>query len=80
MRRYLTICALLVSACGENDRVEVRPDPPIASADLFEPCPGWMFGPPDTEGQWSEAAAAEQSGRLCANQKLATLRAIHLPE
>jgi hypothetical protein len=80
MHRYLTICALLVSACGGSEAVKVVPETPVASADLFEPCSGWLFGPPASERELAEAAEAEQGGRRCANAKLHALREIYGPQ
>lgn len=67
MRNYLVICAGLLAACG--------PDPvphPVSLLDLA-PCSGWQGPRPDTEGQFARAAAAERTGRLCANNKLAAV-------
>ena len=70
MRLCLVICAGLLAACG--------PDPaphPVSLLDLA-PCAGWQGTRPVTEGQFARAAAAERSGRLCANNKLAAVNEI----
>lgn len=67
MRRLAIICLVLLAACGPEA-------PAIALLDL-DPCPGWTGPRPGTEGQFARAAAAEKAGRLCANEKLETVRA-----
>lgn len=71
MRLYLTICAALLAGCG-NDREPVKRVP----VELFEPEPGWRGPVPATEGELIDAALAEKTGRLRANEKLGTIREI----
>ncbi len=71
MRRTCLIISLIISlallaACGRRDPV------PLSVLDL-EPCAGWGSAVPATERQFARAAA-ELSGRLCANAKLAAAR------
>lgn len=66
MRHCLIICVLLLGGCGSDP-------PPLGLLDLA-PCAGWTGARPATELQFARAAAAERSGRLCANEKLTTAR------
>lgn len=68
MGRCLIICAMLLAACGH--------EPPALSLLDLTPCPGWTGPRPQTDGQFARAAAAERAGRLCANEKLATVSAV----
>lgn len=69
MRLCLIICGAVLAGCG--------PDPlPIIPPDMLTPCPGWQGRTPATEGELLRAGAAERSGRLCANGKLAAVAAI----
>jgi len=67
MRLCLIISLALLAACGRAE------PPPLSVLDL-EPCAGWGGSVPMTERQFARAAAAELSGRLCANAKLAAAR------
>ncbi|SOB97645.1 hypothetical protein SAMN05877809_1028 [Rhodobacter sp. JA431] len=68
MRRLAITCALLLAACGPDPV-----PPPLAGLDLA-PCAGWTGVRPKDEGDFARAAAAEKSGRLCANAKLVALQ------
>ena len=70
MRRCLIILTMLLAGCGANRQ---PPLSPLALLDL-EPCEGWTGPRPTSEGQFARAAAASEAGRLCANEKLATVR------
>lgn len=61
---------LLLAACGQP-QIDA---PPLVPEALLTPCPGWQAGTPVTQGDLIAAAAAERSGRLCANDKLASVR------
>lgn len=61
---------LLLAACGQPP-IEAAPLVPGA---LLAPCPGWQGPTPATQGDLIAAAAAERSGRLCANDKLASVK------
>ncbi|WP_444668329.1 hypothetical protein [Cereibacter changlensis] len=76
MRIYLTICALLLSACGEGTRTvaEVYVPP-----DLLEPVAGWTGPVPVNEGMLISATAAEMRGRLQCNGDKLTIAEIVLP-
>ncbi|WP_126975561.1 hypothetical protein [Frigidibacter oleivorans] len=69
MRRLILACCLLPAACG--------PDPaagPVAvPADMLTPCSGWTGPAPVTQGALLRAALAEKAGRLCANDKIASI-------
>ena len=60
---------LLLAACG-HPAIEVAPVVPAA---LLTPCAGWQGPTPATQGDLIEAVVAERSGRLCANDKLASV-------
>ena len=66
--RLALISLVLLSCCGRTE------PPPIALLDIAD-CPGWAGPRPATERQFARAAGAELSGRLCANAKLAAVRA-----
>lgn len=68
MRRLKIICALALADCG-NDPPIAAPIPP----EMLQPCPGWEGLPPQTQGELLRAALAERTGRLCANEKLASI-------
>lgn len=76
MRRYLTICAALLAACGPETAPEVVVVPPPIEPSLLTPCAGWTGPTPTTEGQLADAALAEKRGRVCANGKLAAIAEI----
>jgi hypothetical protein len=71
MRRCLIISALLLAGCGSKPVA-----PPVIPADLLTPCPGWQGPRPSSEQQFARAALAEKAGRLCANEKLGSVREI----
>ena len=74
MSRLVIICVLMLAACGrEAETVYVSPDVP---AGLLEPCGGYRGPSPQTQGQLIEAAFLERSGRICANNKLASVKQI----
>lgn len=74
MRRWMTLCAMLLASCGPEPRPVVVA-PPIP-ADLLVGCPGWQGSTPVTKGALIDAAHAEQTGRRCANEKIATIAEI----
>ena len=74
MRRYLTLCAMLLTSCSAPAELIVQA-PPIP-ADLLVTCPGWSGPVPQTQGQLIDAAHAEQTGRRCANGKLTAIAEI----
>lgn len=73
MRRLTIICAVALAGCGNE---------PVASpipADMLQPCAGWTGRSPETQGELLRAALAERSGRLCANEKLESVRQVAWP-
>lgn len=68
MRRCLIISLALLAGCGREPSA-------ISLLDL-SPCPGWTGPRPASEGQFARAAAAERTGRLCANEKLTTVQSL----
>lgn len=71
MRLCLIIFVALLAGCGnKQQRVIKVPD------ELFREEPGWVGPIPETEGQLIDAALAEKTGRLRANEKLGTIREI----
>lgn len=75
MHRYLTICALLLSACGREIIVEVNVPPSLLAG-----CPGYTGSTPSEEGQFVDAAIAERRGRICANRKIEAISKIVGPQ
>ena len=71
MRHCLIICLALLASCGPKI---IHPSP-LALLDL-DPCPGWQGGRPQSESDFARAAAASEAGRLCANAKLVTVKAV----
>ncbi len=71
MRLCLIIFALLLAGCGQPTKRVIK-----IPTDLMEPEPGWTGPVPQTEGQLVDAALAEKTGRLRANEKLGTIREI----
>lgn len=71
MRRCLLICALLLSACGEKDKVVVTatkiPD------DLLRQERGWTGPVPATETQFLAALFATERARISLNAKLGAI-------
>lgn len=72
MRLCLAISLMLLSACGGSEPA------PLDALDLA-PCPGWGGAVPATERQFARAAAAERTGRLCANAKLDAVAQLRAP-
>ena len=68
MRALAITCLALLAACG--------PEPAALDALDLTPCDGWIGQTPTTDGQFARAALAEQTGRICANTKLAAVAAI----
>lgn len=69
MRRYLIICALLISGCVERKVIPVQPYIP---AGLLTPC----LTPPmasKTEAQFARKVMRIASDRDCANQKIVSI-------
>lgn len=74
MRLYLIIWTLLVASCGRSETlVPIRATIP---PDLLVQCEGWQGGPPQSEGAWARAAAAEMTGRIRCNVQLGTIAEI----
>jgi hypothetical protein len=70
MRLCLIIFAGLLAGCGQPPKPVQIPD------ELMQPEPGWRGPVPTTEGQLIDAAFAEKTGRVRANEKLGTIREI----
>lgn len=75
MRYYLLCCALLLSACTQNEPPIIAP-PHNVPADLLQGCPGYLGPMPKTDGQLSDAHIAEWAGRRCANGRLTSIAEI----
>lgn len=71
MRLCLIIFVALLAGCGAPSKRVIS-----VPADLFQPEPGWQGPPPVTEGQLIDAAVAERTGRVRANEKLGTIKEI----
>lgn len=68
--RLMPVLSLLLVACGPQPVIEAAPVVPDV---LLAPCPGWQGAVPTMQGMLIEAIVAEKGGRLCANDKLASV-------
>ncbi len=75
MRLCLLCLPLLLTGCFGRE-TEVIMGPPIVSADLLQPAPGYSGPPPRTDGELSDALIAEVRGRKLANSRIATIAEI----
>lgn len=73
MRRYLTICAMLLASCGPDHFVETDN---MVDPGLLQPRAGYTGPSPETQGALIAAAHAEQSGRLMCNADKSTISEI----
>lgn len=71
MRRLTIICAMALAGCGAEPIA-----PPPIPPDMLQSCAGWTGRAPQTQGELLRAALAERTGRLCANEKLETMRSL----
>jgi hypothetical protein len=73
--RLSLICFVALAGCSGRD----VPPAPYVPADLLAPVAGWQGGPPNSEGEWVDAAAAEQRGLQQCNGDKLTLRQLLEP-
>jgi len=73
MRHLILACCLLLAACGPDPATVIPPD-------MLTPCAGWTGPTPATQGELLRAGLAERTGRLCANDKLASIGEIVGPQ
>lgn len=73
--RLSLICCFVLAGCFGRD----VPPASYVPADLLAPVPGWQGGPPRSEGEWVDATAAEQRGRLQCNGDKLTIAEILQP-
>lgn len=76
MRPCLIFLVMLLGACSGPDGPQIVAPPPTIPADLLRGCEGHTGPVPRTERQLILAAAAEKSGRLCANGRISAIREI----
>ncbi len=69
MNRFLLCCALLLTACGVNDRrtTTLVTEVPL---ELRQPEPGWTRGAPRDEGELSDALIVTAQALARANAKI----------